>query len=96
MQDNSYYARHRESCLAKVKEYREKNKQYYKAYYDVWYQKNRDKLLEKRKGYRATKPKPIRQQKQQFTAPIELPVFLEPQQESNVTIVQQDFIVKFD
>lgn len=51
MVDKTYYEKNRERLLAKAKEYRLKNLDYYTEYNKTYYQKNKEKLKAKHKEY---------------------------------------------
>ena len=77
-QKPSYYARHKEECLAKARAYQAAHKQKYSEYQKAYYQQNKDKMNAKRKEnaakYRQNK-KPVFYQKKEpvkSTVPIVL------------------------
>ena len=99
MKEGTYYAANRERRLQEAKEYREKNKEYYNAYYRTWYLKNKDELYARRKAnYRR---KPVKKQADPPTespviSPVNLPVFPEPEIVSNIEYVSHPIVVSFD
>lgn len=100
MKEDTYYSKNRERLLQQSKEYRERNKQYYNAYYETWYKKNKDAVNTKRNEQRRLKPKPVRIKpvKEQTLQEI-FPVFVqetEIEPEPVSVIDPERFTVKFD
>lgn len=105
MKEDTYYSRNRERLLQQSKEYRERNKDYYNAYYETWYKENKDRINAKRNAERRLKPKvvrhrPVKEKPVKKTEIIELPVFLQAEvEEIEIPVIPVDpaiFTVKFD
>lgn len=101
MKEDTYYSKNRERLLEQSKEYRERNKQYYNAYYETWYKKNKDAVNTKRNAERKLKPKPVRikpvKEKRQEPIPVLYPLFEpEPVIEIEIPVNPEIFTVKFD
>ena len=98
MKEDTYYARNKETVLARVKEYQAKNRSYRDAYFSQYYQKNKEKIKEQMREYRIAhpkQPKPPKPKKQPAEEMLQ-PIVVEPELQSNVTYTQHDFIVQFD
>ena len=98
MKEDTYYARNRQECLERAKQYRESHKDLYNSYYKEWYAKNRDSLYAKRKQNYKPKPRSKPKPKPKLQEPVfqHLPLFVPPPLPSNVELIDQQIIVRFD